>query len=712
MAYNKSNFSNANGITFGTQSSSNGNVITASYNSTQFAGTGFSGTNISGTVNSNGLQLSVAAGGGGADGYNILAAGTQTANTTGTVAFVNGNGITFGMSNSSQITASYNSTQFQSTGNYLTTARASNDGIGLNTALTANGVSMTANSSGLSLNFPAFLTTAQPVGAYLTTARASNDGVGLNTAQTNVTWTVNSSGISFNAGAYLTTAALSNHSHNFATTTTNGASIIVATTNSNGATIAVPAFLTTAQPVGAYLTTARASNDAIGLNTAQSNVTWTANSSGLSIDARGYAGTNTAMTGGSVTLNSSGISINLPAYLTTAMASNAGSNFVGLNSAVTGASLTVNSSGISINVPAAAPSPVYVQAGTTNGSLGTISFANSNGVSFGLDGSTITASAAGGGGGGIAISASNSAFTSGTVSFNQSGALTIGTGAQAINFSVPATSSLSATGAVSISVNGSTISIGAPTQTTQPVAISGSNGSFAYSTLTMGNLNGMSFYTSNGSMVGSYTVPTAPTVLTKEGYAPYADIPMVVVQQGNGTLQFNPDYMPNAQFDRVVFPMAMSNATNSSGSQTLSFWAGIYTKNASTLSLLYSASQTTAVTQSGTAGSYSLMSGMRLFTIPMTQTVTEGQYWLAFLSRTTSGGANASYSNFGVSQINSNFVGHFGSSHNTTYQLTLGRGVYTATTNAMPASVAFTQIRGSDSAGLRPAAMMFASSTI
>jgi hypothetical protein len=47
------------------------------------------------------------AGGGAADGYNILAAGTQTANTTGTVNFANSNGISFGMSNSSQITASY-----------------------------------------------------------------------------------------------------------------------------------------------------------------------------------------------------------------------------------------------------------------------------------------------------------------------------------------------------------------------------------------------------------------------------------------------------------------------------------------------------------------------------------------------------------------------------------------------------------------------------
>ena len=42
-------------------------------------------------------------------------------------------------------------------------------------------------------------------------------------------------------------------------------------------------------------------------------------------------------------------------------------------------------------------------------------------------------------------------------------------------------------------------------QTVQPVAASGSNGSFAFSTLSFGNSNGFSFYTTNGSIVGSYT---------------------------------------------------------------------------------------------------------------------------------------------------------------------------------------------------------------
>ena len=42
-------------------------------------------------------------------------------------------------------------------------------------------------------------------------------------------------------------------------------------------------------------------------------------------------------------------------------------------------------------------------------------------------------------------------------------------------------------------------------------AFSGSNGSFTAATVTFGSSNGMHFYTTNGSIVGSYTVPAAQT---------------------------------------------------------------------------------------------------------------------------------------------------------------------------------------------------------
>jgi hypothetical protein len=117
--------------------------------------------------------------------------------TSGTVGLSAGQGVSFSQN--------ANVLGIQVATNYLLTARASNDAIGLNSALTANGVSMSANSSGLSLNFPAFLVTA----------RASNDAIGLNSALTanGVSATANSSGLSLNFPAFLTTAAQVSHSH-------------------------------------------------------------------------------------------------------------------------------------------------------------------------------------------------------------------------------------------------------------------------------------------------------------------------------------------------------------------------------------------------------------------------------------------------------------------------------------------------------------------
>ena len=196
------------------------------------------------------------------------------------------------------------------------------------------------------------------------------------------------------------------------------------------------------------------------------------------------------------------------------------------------------------------------------------------------------------------------------------------------------------------------------------------------------------------------------------GYTPYADLNTVTGQVGQGTLQVDPEVWPAFQFDRVLVPIVNTNSSNSSGSHTISSWVGIYTRNASTLSLLASTSTSLALTHSGTVGSYSLYSGVRLVSIPMTTTLQAGEYWVAQLSRTTSGGANGTYSNIVGSQLNSNFHGFWSSSHNTSYQWTLGQGVLSVTTSGMPASIAFSDIRGSDSQAAREPFIMFGSGTV
>lgn len=328
-------------------------------------GTTFGGTNISGsmTLNSAGLALSLSGGAGGGAGSMTVSAGTSSA-ALDSIVFSNSNRVSFGLDGST-ITASIN-------------ARASNDGIGLNTAQT--NVTWTVNSSGLSLNAAGYAGTGTTFGGTNISGSITqnSNGIALSlsglaalTSQSNQALSAangsftfqtaqfsNANGVSFvtSAGSAIAASVVTTYVQPGFTSTTTAGTAIVGTLSTNGLSLGVPAFLTTA----------RGSTDGIGLNTAQTNVTWTVNSSGLSLNAAGYAGTGTTFNGanisGSITQNSVGLNLSL-----------------------------------SVADPAAAA--VNFSAGTTSNNLTQVVFSNSNGVSFGLNGSTITASAAGGGGG-------------------------------------------------------------------------------------------------------------------------------------------------------------------------------------------------------------------------------------------------------------------------------------------------------------------------
>ena len=181
---------------------------------------------------------------------------------------------------------------------------------------------------------------------------------------------------------------------------------------------------------------------------------------------------------------------------------------------------------------------------------------------------------------------------------------------------------------------------------------------------------------------------------------------MVAGQLGQGILAFDPDLLPNMTMDRVAVAINHSHATNSTGTVTISNWVGLYTKNASTLSLYASTSNTLAFTFSGTANSVNY-SGWRNLTFPWSTSFSEGRYWLAQASRTTTGGANATISQYLASQINTNFSGVFGVATAASVQFTLGQGTYSATTSGMPNSVAFSEIQGSGSLAQRFPIMQF-----
>lgn len=254
-----------------------------------------SATEISGLFsNANGLSFGLS---------NNSITGSYTVPTA--FVFSNSNGVSFG-TNGSTITATV-ATNYQSQGAYLTTAALSNHSHG-NPQLNLTNLSGTtaSNSGGFTLSLSA--------GNYLTTAMASNRGTDFVQANavfngTNASGTIASNAISISvaapgAGGGIAAAAGSQ----------TGTSGTVLFNNSNGITFGMSGSTQiTASHNG--LTTARASTDAIGLNTAKTNVTWTVNSSGISLDAGGYAGTGTTFAGanisGSITQNSNGLNLSL-----------------------------------------------------------------------------------------------------------------------------------------------------------------------------------------------------------------------------------------------------------------------------------------------------------------------------------------------------------------------------------------------------------------
>jgi hypothetical protein len=332
-------------------------------------------------------------------------------------------------------------------------------------------------------------------------------------------------------------------------------------------------------------------------------------------------------------------------------------------------SLSSNGNTISIGAPAfsAGMSTIGNTAGTAGMATNRVVFAGGNNItlsqSTGTGGHTITISAGAAGGGGIALANSQTTYTSGTAHMVASGALTIAsTTGQSFNLSVPQTSSISATGALSIWSNGSTISMGVPAE------------------------------------------------ITYSRFDPNPDILQVMGQAGQASLHIQQVQAPNFQFDRVYMPMLVSNSSNSTGSVTVSAWMGLYTRSGATLSLASSGSGSLALTHSGTVNN-STFAGIRNFSIGWTNTVQANDYWLGIVSRTTNGGNNASVSHALVSQMNSSFSGEYGVAGNATNQPKLGMGFYSATTAGMPSSIAFNQITGTAPGAIRPPIVRFISQT-
>lgn len=650
VAFQTVSFSNANGISFSTAAgpalvashngitsqsnqtgniSATGNTIATNSTSATYAATGlvFAGSGVASVGVSNGsVVVSVPSGGGAGDGFNRIAAGTRTATSLGTVLFDNANGVTFGLDgvNGSVITASHNGLTSQS----AQAITAGNGSFAFETLSfsNANGISF-STSAGSAI-------VASHNGLTSQSNQAFSAGAASSTFQTLSFQDSNGVSFSNNAGAVrvthdlqftsATSAITSNALHSSASRVIN----IVAATDSTGG----------------------------GTASLSSNVSFS-NANGFTFYTS--AGSALALSASQATLsNSNNVSFGLNAGVITATATWP-SLLASFGTSNTSGSTQTLSSG---SLVFAAGSNITLSGSTAAGAQ------------------TITIhGASGGGGGGVAIAAGGATATSGTVVFSNDNGVSFGLDGSVVTATV-------AIGIAAVSADG----------------VEATSGGIEFS-----NANGVSFGLDGATITASVVPPT-----THSCYLPHQNRLFVVGQQGQGTLHLWPYSFPDLSINRVGLVVHNTNSSNSSGSHTLSFWFGLYTRSNSSLSLLASASNTTAITHSGTAGSYSLFSGNRLFTLGLSTLLPASDYWVGIISRTTSAGTNGTYSQVLVSAMASNFLGHFGSSHNTTYQSGLGAGVYTATTSAFPASIAFSQIRGSDSLAMRSPVWMLQNGTV
>lgn len=720
-------------VSAGAASVSNGTVVFSNSHNVSF---GLNGSTVTASAS---YSQSTAPG--------AIAAGTQTA-TSGTMVFSNSNGITFGMSGSTRITASHNGLTSQS--NQAFSAAGGSSAFQTLSFLNANGLSFSNNGGGVQGSYtvptvPAQLSvglsnlgnTAGDTGVF--TGRVvfvGSDNITLSGSSNGGSATVSLFGPTPGGGGNFSAGVSGGNTSG--DTGATGTRVVFAggnnitlsqATNANGATITVSGANTVAQSVQTQSLIAALYD---GANSISTGTVRLSNLNGISFGINGQTLTGshnglTSQSNQNVTAANGGFAFQTLSF------SNANGISFGTSA---GSAITASHNGLTSQSNQQISG--YAVSNTTQSSSGTLnaanlSFAGAGIASVGVSNGSVVISVPAGGGAGdgvVSLGMSTEGNTAGTTGMVSSGRMIfVGSGPISLSQSLngqsgtlsilgPATSSLSATGFLSISTNGSTISIGAGPlsfyatgNTTQS-----SSGTIDGRSITIQGTGGASVGISNGSIVISGATGGAGGGGTATMWQPFNEGVNVAGQHGQATLHIAPLPTPptaaggEVQIDRLCVPLYFSNSSNSTGSATLSLWYGLYTRDGTSLSRMHSTSYSTAITFSGTVSS-ATYNGIRLHTIPWTTTIPDGRYYVGMISRTTTAGGNGTLSQVLVSQLNSNFSGIFGAASNATNQWPLGWGVFNSSTTALPDTVGFSRINGTASLAARPPSWFMISST-
>jgi hypothetical protein len=248
---------------------------------------------------------------------------------------------------------------------------------------------------------------------------------------------------------------------------------------------------------------------------------------------------------------------------------------------------------------------INVSAGTTSNNLSNLVFSNSNGISFGLNGSTITASM-------MATAAIGSVnFSAGTTSQNLS----------AITFAN--------SNGISFGLNGSTMTASV-SQSIAPGGIAAGTQTATSGTVVFANSNGITF-----GMSGSSQVTASFGGLPVKVFSQDADFVTNFSIQ-NGVLSIQKLSLPmSLSATQLIAALALGGNSASSGALTISH--GVYTMSGGTANLASSGSRVISwASGSGTAASsvYGGASGTRYRTVGIGYSLTPGDYLFAWWMQT------------------------------------------------------------------------------
>ena len=271
--------------------------------------------------------------------------------------------------------------------------------------------------------------------------------------------------------------------------------------------------------------------------------------------------------------------------------------------------LSQNGQSVSISAGAGGGGSVTFSAGGASAGINSVVFSNSNGVSFGLNGSTITGSVATQTNQTLGLYATGNTTNNTSATFdartlgtwNALGAATLGFSNGSVQVSVPQTSSLSATGWVSLSTNASTISIGA-TYTANLYASSNtlgtSSGTVDPRTISIAGAGAVSVGANNSGWVVSAPIMTASVsepfpILTGTAYSSHAPASWWF----NRVVLPDPLAISNINVAKSLSVAVFVPAAASSGTQKYSYSHGItifsrqdYAANSSNLTTVTTAS--------------------------------------------------------------------------------------------------------------------------